>query len=301
MEFGKISNIENVPWALPEDVATSLQFLKTLNSTAATKYYIGTPAWGHKEWVGKIYPPKTKAADFLFHYSRNFNTIELNTTHYRIPTADQAMKWREQVPSEFRFCPKLNQDISHSETGMLNKLLLKEWFSFLEKMGGHLGPCFAQFPPHFDYSRKAVLFHFLQQWPEEFELALEFRHPSWFDNGKILPDLEKYLQGRRIGLVITDVAGRRDVLHTSLSSSFTMLRFIGNDLHASDFTRAQDWSQRLHQWSAHGLQRVFYFVHEPDDIKAPEMAQFVIRSLNEEAGADLEPLHWQHLTEPDLG
>nr|WP_295900990.1 DUF72 domain-containing protein [uncultured Bdellovibrio sp.] len=293
MEFGKISNIENVSWTLPPDVDSSVEFLRSLNSSVGpAKYYIGTPAWGHKEWIGKIYPEKTKAVDYLSFYSQNFNTIELNTSHYRIPSKEQTDKWKSQLHSEFLFCPKVFQGISHAPAGLLDRTLLKEWFSFLENLGTHLGPCFIQFSPGFDYGKKAALFHFLQQWPKDFELALEFRHPSWFQQGRILPALEKYLQAQRIGLVITDVAGRRDVLHSSISSSFTMLRFIGNDLHASDFSRAQEWAARLNSWSQQGLQRVFYFVHEPDDIKSPEMAQAVIRDLNEEAGASLEPLKW---------
>ena len=78
----------------------------------------------------------------------------------------------------------------------------------------------------------------------------------------------------------------------SSSASSDMLRLIGNNLHPSDYTRAQAWAERLNAWSSIGLRRVFYFVHEPDDEKAPEMAQAVIRGLNEEAGADLEPLKW---------
>ena len=296
MEFGKLASVEDVKWDLPADVPSSLEFLRGISggqtASLAAQFYIGTPAWGHKEWIGKIYPAKTKAADFLKFYAQNFNTIELNTSHYRIPSSEQVGKWREQVSAGFLFCPKVFQGISHSPGGLLDKALLTEWFRFLTDLGEHRGPCFIQFPPHFDYGRKAALFHFLQQWPKEFELALEFRHPSWFSDGHILPALEKYLQGQRIGLVITDVAGRRDVLHTSISSDFVMLRLIGNNLHPSDFTRAQTWAERLNSWSSAGLRRVFYFVHEPEDEKAPEMAQAVIRGLNEEAGADLEPLKW---------
>lgn len=293
MEFGKIRDIESVDWRLPVDDPDSIAFLKFLpEKQTPTQYFIGTPAWGHKEWLGRIYPPKTKAADFLFHYSRHFNTIELNTTHYRIPTAEQAQKWLSQVPEGFLFCPKLYQSISHTEEGLRDKTLLREWFTFLETLEDHRGPCFAQFPPHFDYSRKNILFYFLQQWPPDFELALEFRHPSWFAEGQILPALCKYLRGRNIGLVITDVAGRRDVLHTSISADFLMLRFIGNNLHPSDAVRARAWAQRISYWSQAGLRQMFFFVHEPDDIKAPEMANIVIRDLIEECGADLPPLRW---------
>lgn len=293
MEFGKLENVDHVDWSLPPEDPLSLPYLQRLaNPDKITQFYIGTPAWGHKEWVGKIYPRGTKGADYLRYYAQNFNTIELNTSHYRIPTLEQTQKWIAQVGSDFLFCAKMLQDISHRETGMLNKDLKTRWFEFLQGLGKHRGPCFMQLPPHFDYSRKATLFHFLQNWPVEFELALEFRHPSWFVGGRVLPALTQYLQSRGIGLVITDVSGRRDVLHTSISAPFTMLRFIGNNLHPSDEPRARVWAERLNSWSQQGLQRVFYFVHQPEDTLAPEMTNSVIYYLNEEAGAGLDPLRW---------
>ncbi|MFS4459286.1 DUF72 domain-containing protein [Bdellovibrio sp. HCB2-146] len=296
MEFGKLPSVDKVDWTLPPEDSQSLSYLQSLPKMERAQFYIGTPAWGHKEWVGKIYPPKTKAADYLAYYSQNFNTIELNTSHYRIPTSEQAEKWTSQVTDEFLFCPKLFQGISHSETGMLDKSLLKEWFRFLESLKDHRGPCFMQFPPHFDYSRKAVLFNFLQEWPAEFELSLEFRHPTWFQDRQILPALANYLRGKKIGSVILDVAGRRDLLHTSLTAPFTVLRFIGNDLHPSDEPRAENWSQRLSQWQEAGIKKVFFFAHEPDDIKAPELAEIVIKHLNKNCDAKMSPMKWVDTT-----
>lgn len=295
MEFGKLAHIDDVDWSLPPDVDSSLQYLKNLPASSATKYYIGTPAWGHKEWAGKIYPVKAKASEYLRYYAQSFNSIELNTSHYRIPHQEQTLKWCEQVQAsaDFVFCPKIFNGISHESNGLLDKTLIKEWLKFLENLKERRGPCFMQLPPHFDYSRKALLFHFLQAWPTEFELSIEFRHESWFENHRVLPALEKYLQGKNIGLVITDVAGRRDLLHTSITSPFVLLRFIGNDLHPTDFTRSRAWAERLNRWSQHGLNKVFFFAHEPDDLKAPEIAQSIIRDLNEEGGADLLPLQWQ--------
>ncbi len=284
MEFGKIPNVDLVDWTLPPDDPISSDFLESLSSDKPFQILMGTPAWGHKEWIGKIYPPKTKATDFLFHYSRHFDCIELNTTHYQIPSEEKAKLWLSKVPENFRFCPKLYQGISHAPGGLTDLALLKEWFQFLSNLQMNLGPCFVQLPPYFDYSMKASLFQFLQQWPDDFELTLELRHPSWFADGKILPALTQYLQKRRIGLVITDVAGRRDVLHTSISSDFVMLRFIGNNLHPSDFTRAETWMQRFAHWKSQGLQRIFLMVHEPDDVSAPEMAQFWTEELEKNLG-----------------
>lgn len=297
MEFGKLPSVDHVNWTLPAQDSLSLEFIDSLKpSSTQAKFYIGTPAWNHKEWIGKIYPKATKPADFLTYYAQNFNTIELNTTHYRIPDSETVLKWQSQVDSDFLFCPKVFQGISHSEPGMLDKKLLQEWFTFLDRLKNNRGPCFVQLPPHFDYSRRALLHNFLKEWPADFELTLELRHPSWFEQGKILPGLTKFLQTKKIGLVITDVAGRRDVLHSSLSADFTMLRFIGNNLHPSDHTRVHDWALRLNGWQERGLKRVFFFAHEPDDINSPELADIVIDELNVNCGAKLRAMNWVDLT-----
>lgn len=279
MEFGKIQNVDHVNWDLPSDDLISTQFLATLNKNLPFQIYIGTPAWGHKEWIGQLYPAKTKSSDFLNFYSRQYDCIELNTTHYQIPTKEKAELWMSKVPANFRFCPKLYQGISHSPTGLTDAALLKEWFQFLDRLQPNLGPCFIQFPPNFSYANKGLLFSFLQIWPLDYELTLEFRHPSWFQDGKIIPALTQYLQKRKIGLVMTDVAGRRDVLHSSISSDFLILRFIGNELHASDYTRAKNWVHRFGHWRDQGLRRIYLMVHEPDDILAPQMTTTFVEYL----------------------
>lgn len=284
MEFGNISDIENINWKLPLENSATLDFLSRLklkNADNFFQYYLGAPAWSHKEWVGQIYPLKTKPADYLYYYSRYYQCIELNTSHYRIPSPDVCEKWLAAVDTSFLFCPKVFQDISHKAGGLKNKELNAEWFRFLENLKSHAGPSFLQLPPYFDYSRKSELFYFLQNWPSEFLLALEFRHPSWFKDGQILVALTEYLQSRNIGLVITDVAGRRDVLHSSLSADFSLVRFIGNDLHPSDFSRLALWADKLKNWSSSGLSKVYFFIHEPDDIKTPEMTRHVIEKFQE--------------------
>ncbi len=274
MEFGKLSNIENVNWTLPVDSALSLNYLRS-QPQQSTQYFIGAPAWGHKEWIGKIYPPGAKSSDFLHYYSRYFNCIELNTSHYRIPPTAQATSWLAQVPKDFLFLPKVFKGISHSHD-KLDHNLLQAWWKFLADLKPNLGPCFLQLPPLFTYAHKAWLFQLLKVWPREFELALEFRHSSWFADGQILPALTEYLQSQNVGLVITDVAGRRDVLHTTVSSSFSMLRFIGNDLHPTDETRAAEWIKKFRTWSKAGLQRMYFIVHEPDDVHTIEMTELIL-------------------------
>lgn len=301
MDFGKLENVDAVNWLIPPDDPRALRFLRQSDEqsteagareSAKSEFdcRFGAPVWARKEWVGSIYPKGTKAADFLFWYTRFFTCIEVNTTHYRIPTPEIAKGWAEKAAPGFRFCPKIFNGISHSPRGLLDRALLKEWLRFLEVLGPAAGPSFLQVAPSFGYASKAELFTFLQNWPIEFPLAIEFRHSSWFQGPVqdpneprvILPALVDYLQSRGVGLVITDVAGRRDVLHTSISASFSMLRFIGNDLHPSDATRATAWCERFSTWREAGLKSLYLFIHEGDDQYIPEMTKIILTELERE-------------------
>jgi uncharacterized protein YecE (DUF72 family) len=291
MEFGKLQNINKVDWTLPAEDPLTISLLSNIPKThIPMDFRYGAPAWGRKEWLGKVYPLGTKPADFLYHYSRYFNCIELNSTHYRIPEKPQVMRWVAQVPNTFLFCPKIPQLISHEPGGLTDPVLLQLWLNSIAEFGDNLGPCFLQLPPTFDYFRKSELFTFLKMWPDDVELALEFRHRSWFQDGRVLPALTEYLQKRKIGLVITDVAGRRDVLHTTVSSTFVFLRFIGNNLHPTDFQRAEAWAKQIAIWKQLGLPRIFFIIHEPDDISAPEMTEQVIKDLNRFCEAQIPEL-----------
>lgn len=291
MDFGKLSDLSGVNWDLPPEDPLSLSYLRGL-ARQPVKFYIGAPAWGHRSWIGKIYPPGTKATDFLRHYACSFNCIELNTSHYRIPTVEQVQKWREQVSPGFRFCPKVVQTVSHTENGLLDRRTQGEWMRFLNHVGENLGPSFLQLPPYFDYLKKAQLFHFLQNWSDEFPLALEFRHPSWFPDGRLLPALTEYLQKRRIGMVISDTSGRRDVLHSTVSGPFTFIRFVGNMLHPTDGARIADWTRRLLKWQEAGIQEVYFIVHQPDDELAPETAKLVLENWTSQSLANLPEIQF---------
>ena len=277
MQFGRTTDVENVDFTLPVDDPHNRVHLG--GKRGGLKVHFGAPAWGHKAWLGKIYPEETKRSEFLYHYARFFNTVELNTTHYHIPSEDVVKDWLSQVPPGFQFCPKIYQGISHTARGLLDQRLIGDWAMFLTRLGGKCGPSFLQLPPHFDYSMKNDIFIFLKNWSQVFRLSIELRHPSWFENGKVLPALTEYLHSRGIGLVMTDVAGRRDVLHSSLSDGNVLLRFVGNGLHQSDFRRAQAWAERIAHWQDLGLRYLYLFVHQPDDESVPEMTIYFLEQL----------------------
>jgi uncharacterized protein YecE (DUF72 family) len=90
-----------------------------------------------------------------------------------------------------------------------------------------------------------------------------------------------------ISTVITDVAGRRDVLHQRLTTSIAMIRFVGNGLHPTDYSRVDDWIDRCLQWLDAGLQTLYFFVHEPDNKFSPELVKYFIQHLNEKGDFSL--------------
>lgn len=234
-----------------------------------------------------MYPQGTDPKDFLYHYSRQFTSIELNTTHYRIPDKETIAKWRETTPEGFKFCPKWPQEISHHSPLSSRAVLIREFVTNVMELSDRLGLTFLQLPPHFTPNDGRDLALFLKELPREFPLAIEFRHPAFFQEHRLRDPIYNLLAAAGATVVITDVAGRRDVLHTSLPTTKVLVRFIGNDLHATDDTRILEWAARLKSWLALGLTEVEFFIHQPGDLSAPELIARLIDRLNEACGLSL--------------
>lgn len=272
MEFGKLPDISQVDFTLPPDPPGNAAVLTNRKSQVGNpkSLFIGATGWSVREWVGKIYPKGTKTPDYLRHYARQFNTIELNTTHYRIPDLFTVQHWHDEAAADFRFCPKVLQTISHAADLGTGGDLIQRFCEAMGGLGNKLGPCFIQLPPYFGADRLPVLEQFLQQF--SLPLAVELRHESWFSNPLHFNRLGDLFEKYGVSTVITDVAGRRDVAHMRLTTSKVLVRFVGNDLHPTDFTRLDDWSERLNDWFSAGLEVAYFFTHEPDNLLAPDLA-----------------------------
>lgn len=281
MKFGKLSDISTVDFQLPTDNGDNERLLKKHPINDAPTLYVGCTGWGMKEWVGTVYPKGAKAKEFLSYYTKQFNTIELNTTHYRIPTVETITKWKAVATADFHFCPKIPQPISHSRDLGLSKDQILLFCEAIQGLEAQLGYSFMQLPPYFGYDRLGILEKFLHFFPKTIPLAIEVRHESWFSNSAHLADLTDLLQEQNTTFVITDVAGRRDVLHQKLTQPVTMVRFVGNNLHPTDYQRIDEWIVQLNTWFENGLQSAYLFTHEPDNLKAPELAEYVVQQAQQ--------------------
>jgi uncharacterized protein YecE (DUF72 family) len=288
MDFGKLLDISEVNFSLPPDAAGTDDFLRKLPlREGLPKVYVGPTGWAMPQWVGKTYPQNAKAKDFLQHYAKQFNTIELNTTHYRIPDLATIDKWKADVPSDFRFCPKVPQTISHAKDLGLTSRDLPLFLDNIARFEQKLGCCFLQLPPHFGIKSLGLLERFLESWGRVVPLAIEVRHEEFFAERQHFNAFFNTLEYLGVSTVITDVSGRRDVLHQRLTTKTAMIRFVGNDLHLTDYQRIDDWVARLKAWFEQGLHEVYFFTHEPDNLLGPELTALFCQKIKENFEADL--------------
>jgi len=280
MKFGKLESLEGVDFSLPPSHKANEALAANWKKDGATAFYMGCPAWSCKEWVGKIYPSNAKDKDFLNHYGKQFNTIELNTTFYRTPEAKTVGRWAASVPEGFRFCPKFSKQITHFRRLNNVRQLTESFCETFLPLGEKLGTFFVQLPPNFSTNEFGKLEGFIKNFPLGYRVAIEFRHESWFETASTFQEVTDMLQSHGQVALITDVAGRRDVLHQRLTCEEVMIRFVGNNLHATDYRRAEAWVKRLQEWAQLGLKRVYFFLHEPDDVLCPELGKYMADQLN---------------------
>ncbi|MBC7923356.1 MAG: DUF72 domain-containing protein, partial [Ferruginibacter sp.] len=214
MDFGKVKPEEmaRIDFALPPDHAFTSRTLPG-PPAGAPQVFVGCPIWASKDWAGKVYPPGAREKEYLKHYARQFNTIELNTTHYRIPDPDTIEKWKLATAPGFRFCPKIPQVISHDRALVDAEALTQAFCLSVAGLGERLGVAFLQLPPSFGPANGPILANYLRQFPASIPLAVEFRHPDWFNQPAVWHQTLAMLRDHGVSTVITDVAGRRDALH----------------------------------------------------------------------------------------
>ncbi|MEN7551202.1 DUF72 domain-containing protein [Rapidithrix thailandica] len=275
MEFGKLQDISQVDFSLPDDHLQTQSLLKKLPQPQTTQLYVGCPQWANKEWIGKVYPPGTKANQFLQHYSKHFDTVELNSSYYHVPEPETIRRWKSQTTNNFTFCPKVFQEISHAPGLGLQSPAFDSFTEAIAHFEEKYGISFLQLPPYFSVFDAPILLRFLEAFPEHLPLAIEFRHPSWFrGDNPLADDVFDCMEALNIAPVITDVAGRRDVLHQRLTCGTVAIRFVGNNLHESDYTRLEAWAGRLHYWMSAGVHRIYFWLHQPDLLNNLYMAKF---------------------------
>ena len=139
----------------------------TATAASVPGLYVGTSGWSYPSWRPGFYPAGTKPEDFLGYYAKRFQTVELNTTGYRLPREELFERWAERTPPGFQFAPKLN---AHRRS---------DYGTFSERvglLGERLGPIRVLVAAARD---EGLLTLVLGSFDPSVWLAFDFRHESW--------------------------------------------------------------------------------------------------------------------------
>lgn len=283
MKFGSADNPEKHDLTLPEDHPDTKKVLSQ-SKNGKPDIYVGCAKWNKSELKG-FYPRGTK--DELTYYSTQFNSIELNAAHYRNFPEDTINDWYAKTPDDFRFFPKVYRLISHLK--WLNEIEepVQEYLDSVVHFRDKLGTIFLQVRDNFAPKFFDRVESFVELWPKDIPLAMEFRHPDWYNDKKVADDLYQLLTENNITSVLVDTAAYRELLHMRLTNGEAFIRYVGaND--ASDYDRLDEWVDRLKEWQDQGIQKIDFFVHQNEEKASPRLAAHFIKGLNEKLGSDLK-------------
>ena len=278
MKFGSLSpeELTEVNWELPQDHSTNTQVLD--GSPREIDILSGCAKWNMKSWVGVHYPENTKDKDYIQEYLKLFDSIELNSTFYRL-SRSSIKSWVEEVGDrEFTFCPKWSRRVSHLKRLKDVDENIQYFVDSCDLFGDKLGPSFLQMPDNFSPKYLDRIEHFLNQLPDGFEVHIELRHREWFEE-PAFSEICELLKSKNQGFVITDVAGRRDVLHQRLTCNKAMIRFNGYGPEEVDNLRMDLWIDKLKEWFDQGLAKAYFFFHHHDDVLGPTNSKYFISQL----------------------
>ena len=203
--------------------------------------YVGTSGWSYPSWRGGFYPADARPEAFLSFYAERFDTVELNTTGYRLPGEDLFARWAEQTPDGFRFAVKM------PVTQRLDRI-----GTFVERvglLGSRLGPLRVVVQS----ARDDGLLTFLQgSLPSELEVAYDFRHDSW--------------AGVDVPVRVNEFDGEQPFRYFRLREP------------PYDDEALRGWAKQLRPHIESGARVYCYFMHE-DEPSAPRYAQRLLELL----------------------
>lgn len=240
-----------------------------------TEFRIGCSGWYYRHWHGPFYPAELPSHRWFAHYSRAFNTVELNAPFYRWPTPQTVKRWRRDAHRNFVYCIKVNGLITHDKRFVGVKRLIRDFCQLGETLGPHMGAFLFQTPPSFRYS-PGKLGRILDQLDTRWTNVLEFRHRDWW-NEDALAAVRAASAATPAGIVFCTTSGPRlpDALVRTAPDIY--VRFHGpKRWYRHDYSRAElePWAADLR---ASGARRVYAYFNNDRDANAIKNARALRR------------------------
>ena len=208
-----------------------------------------------------LYPDAFKDESRLTYYASLFNSIEINSSFYKLPKASTIIKWREMVPEGFRFTFKLPKTISHSKGLDFNAEEVALFIQTIDNIDKKRGCILVQLPPALkpvSIKQLEKLFNTIdaanahQAW----KVAVEFRNKVWH-NDQTFNLLKEY----NFSLVLQDLPASATPLTAPLTNVI-YLRFHGTEKgYRGSYNNKvlSEYAQRIRQWLCEGKCVYCYF------------------------------------------
>jgi len=160
---------------------------------------IGCSGWNYDDWRGGLYPEGLGKGRWLERYAEVFDTVEVNSTFYRLASRDAVRRWVDQTPEGFVFAAKASRYLTHVRRLKEIETGIARYYERIEPLveAGKLGPVVWQLPASFRADQK-LLRAVLPLLPHG-RHCFEFRHESWFR-----PEIYELLRAHGAALVIGD-------------------------------------------------------------------------------------------------
>jgi uncharacterized protein YecE (DUF72 family) len=257
-------------------------------------YFIGCPSWSENAWRDSLYPQDARPNELLGLYAQVFNAVEGNTTFYARPAPSTVQRWADVLPQHFRFTAKFPRDISHDGDLRLKLDAAQAFIQLMAPLGERIAPLWLQLSASFAPSRLGELATFMDELQRP--LAVEVRNQAFFDKGDDERMLNRLLLDRGVERICLDsrplfscISTDAAVLHAQSKkpkvpprpaalTQFPQVRFIGHPLLEANDGFLKQWVEKVAVWIEEG-RTPYVFLHTPDNIQAPQLAQSFHRQL----------------------
>jgi uncharacterized protein YecE (DUF72 family) len=206
---------------------------------------IGCSGWNYPHWREVVYRKGLAQSRWLAHYATLFDTVEVNSTFYRLPRRDAVARWVEQTPDEFVFAVKASRYLTHIRRLRDMGPGADRFYERIEPLvrSPKMGPVLWQLPANFrrDDDRLASA---LEELPRG-RHCFEFRHATWF-----VHEVYELLRSRQVALVIGDHPERPFQSH-ELTADWTFVRFhYGHRGRRGNYSERElaEWGRRIERW-----------------------------------------------------
>lgn len=237
---------------------------------------VGTSGWFYNHWVERFYPPDIPKSAWFSFYARHFQTVEVNSSFYRMPTAERCMSWAGKAPENFVFSVKVFRGITHLKKLSGVEELLKNFFEAITPLKNKLGCILHQLPPSLKKDA-SLLEDYLSELPRHLLHTVEFRNRSWLDDAVM-----ELLNKHRIAYCIISMPGFPNF--REMTADFFYIRMHGSsELYSSCYTEAElsEWASYI---KATGLDYGYVYFNNDARAYAIKNARRLIELLKKLSG-----------------